>query len=69
MCARQELLEERWQREVRKVTDLAVARYSLDDTDPQSLWALRQCESELAAARYELRAIENELRQLAGAAT
>jgi len=69
MCAKQEQLEDRWQREVRHVTDLAVARYSLDDTDPRSMPALRQCESELAAARHELRAIENELRQLAGAVT
>ena len=57
-------LERRWRREVRRITRLAVRRYSLDDNDPGSRQALRSFDRKLAARRRTLRDIENALNAL-----
>jgi primosomal protein N'' len=57
-------LERRWRREVRRITRLAVRRYSLDDNDPGSRRALRAYDRRLAAHRRALREIENALNRL-----
>lgn len=57
-------LEQRWQRELRRITKLAVRRYSIDDTDPQSRRALRSYERKLAAHRRALKDIEAKLNGL-----
>ena len=57
-------LERRWQRELRRITKLAVRRYSIDDSDPQSRRALRSYERRLAAHRRALKDIEAKLNGL-----
>lgn len=54
-------LERRWRREVRRITRLAVRRYSLDDNDPQARRAVRSFDRKLAAHRRTLRDIETAL--------
>jgi hypothetical protein len=54
-------LERRWRQELRRITDLAVRRYSLDDNDPRERVALAAYESELQAHRRTLSAIEARL--------
>ena len=61
-------LERRWRRELRRITNLAVRRYSLDDTDPRSRRALRAYDRKLAAHRRALLQIEAQLGQLTGVA-
>ena len=58
-------LERRWRQELRRITYLAVHRYSLDDDDPQARAALTAYESELAAHRRTLFAIEQRLLEVA----
>jgi DNA repair exonuclease SbcCD ATPase subunit len=57
-------LERRWRRELRRITKLAVRRYSLDDNDPQTRRTLRSCDRRLAAHRRALSDIEAALRSL-----
>lgn len=57
-------LERRWRRELRRITNLAVRRYSLDDNDPQMRRALRTYDRRLAAHRRELGDIEAALSRL-----
>lgn len=57
-------LERRWRREVRRITRLAVRRYSLDDDDPKARQAVRSYDRKLAAHRRALRDIENALKRL-----
>jgi hypothetical protein len=57
-------LERRWRRELRRITRLAVRRYSLDDNDPGSRRAARSFDRKLAAHRRALRDIENALNAL-----
>jgi hypothetical protein len=57
-------LERRWRREVRRITQLAVRRYSLDDNDPGSRPAMRSFDRKLAAHRRALRDIETALNHL-----
>jgi hypothetical protein len=58
-------LERRWRQELRRITDLAVRRYSLDDNDPQERAALAAYESELEAHRRTLSALEARLLEVA----
>lgn len=58
-------LERRWRQELRRITDLAVRRYSLDDEDPRERAALAAYESELEAHRRTLSAIEARLLEVA----
>lgn len=57
-------LEQRWRRELRRITNLAVRRYSLNDNDPQTRRALKSYERRLAAHRRALADIEASLRSL-----
>jgi hypothetical protein len=57
-------LERRWRRELRRITNLAVRRYSIDDTDPRARQALRSYDRKLAAHRRALRDIEAALSHL-----
>ena len=57
-------LERRWRRELRRITKLAVRRYSIDDTDPQTLRAVRSYDRKLAAHRRALKDIEAKLNGL-----
>lgn len=57
-------LERRWRREVRRITRLAVRRYSLDDNDPKSRQAVQTFDRKLAAHRRTLSDIENALNAL-----
>jgi hypothetical protein len=57
-------LERRWRREVRRITRLAVRRYSLDDNDPEARRAVRSFDRRLAAHRRALRDIESALNRL-----
>ena len=59
-----ERLERRWRREVRRITRLAVRRYSLDDNDPGARRAVRSFDRKLAAHRRALRDIESALSRL-----
>jgi hypothetical protein len=59
-----EQLERRWRQELRRITRLAVRRYSLDDHDPQARRALRAYETRLAAHRRALTDIEAKLSRL-----
>jgi hypothetical protein len=59
-----EQLERRWRQELRRITRLAVRRYSLDDADPRSRRALRTYETRLAAHRRALSDIEAKLSRL-----
>jgi hypothetical protein len=61
-------LERCWRRELRRITNLAVRRYSLDDTDPRTSRALRAYDRKLAAHRRALKNIEAELGVLTGVA-
>jgi hypothetical protein len=58
-------LERRWRQELRRITDLAVRRYSLNDEDPRERAALAACESELDAHRRTLSALEARLLEVA----
>ena len=58
-------LERRWRQELRRITDLAIRRYSLDDNDPRERAALAAYESELQAHRRTLVAIEQRLLEVA----
>ena len=58
-------LERRWRQELRRITDLAVRRYSIDDDDPRERVALQAYESELEAHRRTLSAIEARLLEVA----
>lgn len=58
-------LERRWRQELRRITDLAVRRYSLDDDDPRERAALAAYDSELDAHRRTLSAIEARLLEVA----
>jgi hypothetical protein len=58
-------LERRWRQELRRITDLAVRRYSLNDDDPRERAALTAYESELDAHRRTLSAIEQRLLEVA----
>jgi hypothetical protein len=60
-----ETLERRWRQELRRIVDLAVRRYGLDDDDPRTRPALTAYESELAAHRRTLSAIEARLLEAA----
>ena len=57
-------LERRWRRELRRITRLAVRRYSLDDSDPTSKRALRSYDRKLAAHRRALSDIEAALNRM-----
>jgi len=57
-------LERRWRRELRRITNLAVRRYSIDETDPQSSRAVRSYERKLAAHRRALTDIETALSRM-----
>ena len=57
-------LERRWRRELRRITNLAVRRYSLDDNDPQMRRALQSYDRRLAAHRRALSDIESALSRL-----
>jgi hypothetical protein len=59
-----EQLERRWRQELRRITRLAVRRYSLDDDDPGSRRALHTYETRLAAHRRALSDIEAKLSRL-----
>ena len=59
-----DLLERRWRRELRRITRLAVRRYSLDDSDPASRRALRSYDRKLAAHRRALNDIEAALNRI-----
>ena len=65
MPSDQDRLERRWRQELRRITDLAVRRYSLDDKDPQERAALAAYESELEAHRRTLSALEARLLEVA----
>ena len=58
-------LERRWRQELRRITDLAVRRYSIDDDDPRERATLAAYESELEAHRLTLSAIEARLLEVA----
>lgn len=58
-------LERRWRQELRRITDLAVRRYSIDDKDPRERAALAAYESELEAHRRTLSALEARLLEVA----
>jgi hypothetical protein len=58
-------LERRWRQELRRITDLAVRRYSLNSDDPKERAALTAYESELDAHRRTLSAIEKRLLEAA----
>jgi len=57
-------LERRWRRELRRITRLAVRRYSLDDSDPNSIRAQRSYDRKLAAHRRALSDIEAALNRI-----
>lgn len=58
-------LERRWRQELRRITDLAVRRYSIDDEDPRERATLAAYESELEAHRRTLSALEARLLEVA----
>ena len=58
-------LERRWRQELRRITDLAVRRYSIDDDDPRERAAVAAYDSELEAHRRTLSAIEARLFEVA----
>lgn len=57
-------LERHWRRELRRITNLAIRRYSLDDADPQMRRALQSYDRRLAAHRRALSDIESALSRL-----
>ena len=59
-----ERLERRWRHELRRITNLAVRRYSLDDNDPRTRRAVRSYERRLTAHRRALSNIEAALQRL-----
>ena len=56
-------LSARWRAQVDRVTDLAVRRHSIDDTDPLLADHIRDLDAELELARQVLLDIEADLMQ------